>query len=117
MDSSSVEQPVAPLALQAINQALSALMAAWVEMESHDVIIYLNERPVAALIPFEDYQTLQQQEILADMRDGRQAEAVYQEWLRDPGTARPYAEFRAELVAEELLDEFGASSTQFTSNN
>lgn len=105
MDSPSVKQPLAPLVSQAVNQALAALMTAWAEMGANDIVIHLNEQPVAVLIPFRDYQALRQEEILADIRDGREAEAVYQEWLRDPDTARPYAEFRAELVAEGLLDE------------
>lgn len=109
MDSQSVKvepkQPLAPVVFQAVNQALAALMTAWAEMGANDIVIYLNEQPMAVLIPFEDYQILQQEEILADIRDGREAEVIYQEWLRDPDTARPYAEFRAELVDERLLDE------------
>ena len=29
---------------------------------------------------------------------------AYEKWKRDPGDARPYTEFRAELIAEGVLD-------------
>lgn len=90
---------------RAVNQALASLLSAWTDIGHHDVIVHVNGNPVAALIPFQDYEVLQNDEILHDIRDGREAEAVYQEWLEDPTIARPYAEFRTELVDEGLLDE------------
>ncbi len=95
----------------AMKQALATLMTAWLdvsaptEMALHqDIVIHINNEPVAVLIPYRDYQKLQQKEILIDIRDGYEARQVFQEWLEDPSTARPYDEFRAELVAEGLLD-------------
>ncbi len=93
-----------PLA-QAVNQALGSLLSAWTEIGDHDVIVHVNGSPVAVLIPFQDYQALQDDDILNDIRDSREAEVVYQEWLEDPSIARPYTEFRTELVSEGLLDE------------
>lgn len=89
----------------AIQQALAALLTAWTEIGTQDIIIRLEGRPVAVLIPYTDYQRLQQEDILTDLRDGAEAKQVYQAWLADPTTARPYNEVRAELVAEGLLDE------------
>ena len=88
---------------QAVNQALASLLSAWADIGQQDVIV--NGNPVAVLIPFQDYEVLQDDDILHDIRDGREAEAIYQECLEDPTIARPYAEFRTELVNKDLLDE------------
>jgi prevent-host-death family protein len=66
-------------------------------------IIERSGRPVAVLIPYEDYEAILEE--LEDMRAGRHAIEAYEEWERDPSTAIPYEEFRAQLVAEGLLDE------------
>ena len=66
-----------------------------------DVVIERYGQRVAAVIPYVDYVTLQDE--LDDLRAARRAQAVYEEWMRDPSTARPYTEFRAELVAEGVL--------------
>ncbi|HID54738.1 MAG TPA: type II toxin-antitoxin system Phd/YefM family antitoxin [Anaerolineae bacterium] len=68
-----------------------------------DVIIERYGKPIATLIPFADYQALLAE--LEDLRDGRLAMAALEEWERDPSTARPYEEFRAELIAEGIWDE------------
>ena len=68
-----------------------------------DVVIERYGKPVAAVIAYEDYEALMEE--LEDLRDGRLAVAAYEEWKRDPSTARPYEEIRAELIAEGLLDE------------
>ena len=44
-------------------------------------------------------------EALEDLLDAAEAARAYEEWKRDPSTARPWEEIRAELVAEGLLDE------------
>ncbi len=98
-------QPLASPIAQAINQALAALMGIWTEVGTKDIVVHVNGEPKAVLIPFEDYQILQEEDILTDMRDGRETEAIYQAWLDNPDTARPYSEFRAELVTDGLLDE------------
>jgi prevent-host-death family protein len=68
-----------------------------------DVIIERSGKPVAVLIPVEDYEHLQDE--LDDLRAGRRAAAAYDEWKRDPSTARPYEEIRKDLVDDGLLDE------------
>jgi len=85
-----------------INRALAALLAAWGKIGSGDIIIRQNGEPVAVLIPYEDYQILIEEEILEDIRDGREAAALYEAWLEDRSTGIPYTEIRAELVAEGL---------------
>lgn len=49
------------------------------------------------------------EEMESESEIAERADAAYQEWKRDPSTARPYEEFRAELIAEGLLDDNGGS--------
>ena len=56
----------------------------------------------AAVIPWVDYEALQDE--LDDLRAARRAAVAVAAWERDPSLGRPYAEIRAELVAEGLLD-------------
>lgn len=67
-----------------------------------DVIIKRYSKPLAALIRYEDYIALQNE--LEELRAARRAQAAYEEWLADPSTARPYNEFRDELIAEGRID-------------
>lgn len=69
----------------------------------NDVVIERYEKPVAALIAYEDFIALG--EALDDLRLGRRAQAAYEEWKKDPSTARPWDDIRKELVAEGLLDD------------
>jgi PHD/YefM family antitoxin component YafN of YafNO toxin-antitoxin module len=68
----------------AIQQALAALLTAWAEIGTQEIVIHLGGAPVAVLIPYAEYQILQREDILTDLRDGVEAEQVYQEWLADP---------------------------------
>lgn len=68
-----------------------------------DVIVKRYGKPVVVVIPYADYVAMQDE--LDDIRAARRAQAIYEEWKRDPSSARPYAEFRAELVAEGVLDD------------
>ena len=68
-----------------------------------DTVIERNGQPVAALIPFEDYEALQEE--LDDLRAGRRAQAAVEAWERDPSRAKPLAEVEEELRVEGLLDE------------
>ena len=101
MPQTAVAAGIAP----AIQQALAALLTVWTEIGTQDVIVHLNGAPVAVLIPYADYQILQQEDILVDLRDGHEAEQVYQAWLADPTTAHAYPAVRAELMTEGLLHE------------
>jgi prevent-host-death family protein len=66
------------------------------------VVIKRYGKPTAAVIPFEDYQNLQDE--LDDLRAARRAAAIYKEWKRDPATARPWSEVKAELTTEGIFD-------------
>ena len=68
-----------------------------------DVVITRYGKPVSVLIDYEDWLAIQEE--LDELRAVRRADVAYEEYLRDPSSARPYAEIRAELVAEGLLDE------------
>jgi prevent-host-death family protein len=68
-----------------------------------DVVIERNGKPVAAMIPYEDYEALR--DALEDLRDAREAASVYSAWKQDPSRARPYSAVRADLAAEGLLDD------------
>ncbi len=67
-----------------------------------DVVIARYGKPMAAVIPIADYEALIEE--LVDLRAGRRAQAALEAWRAEPGRGRPYAEVRAELVAEGLLD-------------
>ena len=67
-----------------------------------DIVITRNGRPRATLIAYEDWLAILDE--LDDVRSARRVDALLKEIAADPTTARPYAEFRAELVAEGLLD-------------
>ena len=65
-----------------------------------DTIIERNGKPVAALIPYEDYLALE--EALEDLRAARQAAKTYEAWKKNPSQARPYKEILAELEGEKV---------------
>lgn len=67
-----------------------------------DVVITRYGKPVTVMIDYDDWVALQDE--LGDLRAARRANLIYQEYLRDPSTARPWADIRAELIAEGLLD-------------
>ena len=67
-----------------------------------DIVIERYGKPVAVVIAYRDFLALQDE--LDELRAARRAEAVYEEWKSDPSSARPYADFRAEMVAEGKLD-------------
>lgn len=68
-----------------------------------DVVITRYGKPTAVVIPIADYEALQEE--LEDLRAARRAQAALEAWRRDSGRGRPYAEVRAELVAEGLLND------------
>lgn len=61
-----------------------------------DIVIERNGKPIAALIPYEDYEILA--ELLEDVRAVRRAR-------QSPATGRSYEEIRAGLKAKGLLDD------------
>lgn len=67
----------------------------------NDVVIKRYSKPLAALISYEDYVALRDE--LDALRADRRAQAAYEDWKADPSTARPYREFRDELIADELI--------------
>ncbi len=74
-----------------------------VDKGTADVVIERYGKPIAALIAYEDFAALLEE--LEDLRDARLGAAAYEEWKKDPSTARPWKEIEAELIAEGLLDE------------
>ncbi|MGB0384605.1 MAG: type II toxin-antitoxin system Phd/YefM family antitoxin [Ardenticatenaceae bacterium] len=68
-----------------------------------DVVIKRNGKAVAALIPYKDFEALQEQ--LDELRDARRAMQIYDAWKQNPSRGRPYAEVRSELKAEGLLED------------
>jgi prevent-host-death family protein len=70
-----------------------------------DIVITRYGRPKAVLIAYEDFEALQ--DILDDLRAGRRIDALLEEIAKDPSRVVPYAEVRAQLVAEGVLDDEG----------
>jgi hypothetical protein len=58
--------------------------------------------PAGALIPFEDYEALQEE--LDDLRAGRRGQAALEAWEKDRSLGQLYEEVRAEMVRDGLLD-------------
>ena len=67
-----------------------------------DIVIERYNKPVAALISYEMFLALQEER--EEWKATQQAQAAVDEWRRDPTTARPWDEVKAELIAEGLLD-------------
>ena len=67
-----------------------------------DVVITRYGKPVVAVIDYDDFLALQEE--LDDLRAAKRADAAFEEYLRDPSSARPWDEIRAELIAEGKLD-------------
>ena len=63
------------------------------------VLVEQANKPVAAIIAFEDYLALKEQ--LEDLQDARVADIAYEEHLRDPSGARPLDELMAEWDAKD----------------
>jgi len=68
-----------------------------------DIVIERYGKPVAVMIPFEDYEEIREE--LEDLRTGRRVAKIYETWKGDSSTARPMEAIEAELAAEGLLDE------------
>ena len=67
-----------------------------------DTVIERNGRPVAALIPYEDYEALLDE--LDDLRAGRRAQAAVDAWEKDRSLGRPWEDVKAEMIEDGLLD-------------
>ena len=76
-----------------------------VDRGTADVIIERYGKPVATLIPYADYEELS--EYLEELRDVRYATAALEQYRKDPSSARPYEEIRAEIIAEGVWDDDG----------
>jgi prevent-host-death family protein len=87
---------------QAVQERWSALLAAVTTGEG-GVVITEHGQPVAAVIDYEDW--LELEEALDDLYTARRADATFAAYQNDPSGARPWDDFRAELVAEGLLDD------------
>lgn len=67
------------------------------------VVIQRYRTPQAVLINYDDYLALRDE--LDDLRDGRMAMIAYEEWKRDPSTAIPWEEAKAQLIKDGVIDE------------
>jgi prevent-host-death family protein len=68
-----------------------------------DIVIERYGKPVVAVIAYDDYMAVLEE--LDDLRAARRAAAIYEEWKRDPSSARPYEEFRDELLQQGVHDD------------
>ena len=68
-----------------------------------DGITYGHLTPSAVGGVLDDF--LELEEMLEELRDIREAQIALEEWRRDPSTARPWEEVKADLIADGLLDE------------
>jgi prevent-host-death family protein len=67
-----------------------------------DSVIEHYGKPTAVVLPYADWQALQEE--LDDLRAARRAQAAYADWQRDPQQGRPWAEVKAEMQRDGLLD-------------
>jgi prevent-host-death family protein len=67
-----------------------------------DVVIERHGKPVAVMIPVEDYEELQDE--LDDIRAARRVAEIYESWKKDTSIARDMDEIEAELIEQGLLD-------------
>ena len=67
-----------------------------------DVVITRYGKPLVAVIDYEAFLALQEE--LDDLRAAKRADAIFEEYLRDPSSVRPWDDIRSELVAEGRLD-------------
>jgi prevent-host-death family protein len=70
---------------------------------STDTVIERNGKPIAVLIPYEDYLAIE--ETLDELRAARRAKELYEAAKQDAALGRSYAKIRAELEDKGLLDE------------
>ncbi len=70
-----------------------------VYLQDKDVVIERNGKPIAAIIPLQDYLALQEE--LEDLRAGREADKEYTKWKAQPGSAVSLEDFEAGLKHDE----------------
>ena len=63
-----------------------------------DIVIARYGKPMAVLIPYEDYQALAEE--LEELRAARRAEAFYADWRHDPSRGTPLEQVEAETPAD-----------------
>ena len=71
-------------------------------MGETDTVIERDGQPVAAVIPYADYEALA--EALYDIRAMRRADEALEEYRRDPSVMRSLRELRKEWGAAGLID-------------
>ena len=64
-----------------------------------DIVVERYGKPTVAIIAYDDYLAIQ--ETLADMRDARAAQRVFEEWQDDPASARPWSDVKADLLPND----------------
>jgi prevent-host-death family protein len=71
--------------------------------DGDDILVERYNKPVAALIAYEDYIALQDE--LDDLRSARRAQAALEAWRKDPSLARPWEEIKAELHKRDSAED------------
>jgi prevent-host-death family protein len=66
---------------------------------SSDIAITRYGKPVAVMIPAEDYESVADH--LEELRLGRMAEAAYSKYLANRNNALPYEELRKDILEED----------------
>jgi prevent-host-death family protein len=64
-----------------------------------DVAISRHGQEIAVIIPANDYYAIAEE--LEELRLARLAESIYEDYLSDRDSAKPYEEVRAELLTDE----------------
>jgi prevent-host-death family protein len=68
----------------------------------NDTVIERSGKPVAVIVPYADWEALQ--EDLDDLRAARRGQAAYEACKGDPSLGRPWSEVKAEMIRDGLLD-------------
>jgi|ADGO01.1.fsa_nt_gi prevent-host-death family protein len=77
-----------------------AVRVAWRDVlddvaDGDDILVERYNKPVAAVIAYEDYIALQEE--LEELRAARRAQAALEAWRKDPSLSRPWEEVKAQL--------------------
>ena len=67
--------------------------------KGEDIVVERYGKPAVAIIAYDDYLAIQ--EMLAEMREAREAQKVLEEWRADPESARPWQDVKDELLASD----------------
>jgi prevent-host-death family protein len=64
--------------------------------KGEDIVVERYGKPAVAIIAYDDYLAIH--EVLAEMRQAREAQKVLDEWRADPDTSRPWQDVKDDLL-------------------